>query len=99
MAARNATIELTPGDWVLISDGAVSALTDETTVFVTGLNDALIAVTGNATPPISDSEGRLFEKGEGWANLSLQNYFRGASSPDHIWAKSRFATAIFVSHK
>lgn len=98
MAARNEVVTVQPGNWVMLSNGQVSALTPSLTFKVVGQEECLIAVTPDATPPTSDSEGMEFHPGEGLTNADLSDVFRGAASPDHLWAKARFKTAVFVSH-
>lgn len=96
MTARNDTLRTEPGKWLLITDGAVDALT------VQNQGDVVLWLQGvplGAPKPVNRNGAAKFIPGTGSEGMNLADFFLGISNPESAYVMAEdFACDVMVSH-
>ena len=92
--AKNETVTLTANAWTELTDADVSAITFQNR----GQYDVFITVQNGTTTPTSFDDAIRYGPSQGESNVTLANLALGVTTPNRVFAYSKHAVGVFVSH-
>ena len=92
--ARDDTVTLTAGAWTQLTNGDVTNITFQNRSDY----DMFIAGTTDATAPTDFSDALKYGPGMGEKNAAMTDLFPGLSGGDRVYAYSKEAIDVRVSH-
>lgn len=92
--AQNTTKTLTAETWTQLTDADISAITFQNR----SQYDVLITVQNGATAPTTFDDAIKYGPGQGERAVSLADLAPGVTTPNRVFAWSRVAAEVFVSH-
>lgn len=92
--AQNATITLTAGTWTQLTDADISSITFQNR----SEYDVFVTVQNGTTAPTTFDDAIKYGPGQGERNATLSDLAPGVTSPNRVFAWSKVAADVFVSH-